>query len=316
MGGFGNMKKSSHIAVRLFFFVMLLIPLFFISDTLITGEKEYDPSAETSWKFEKVSRYFPSDYDFYIAVDVYRALQDPEVSNFIAGSPFGGIEYLSELSSYVASGGGGVGLVTLVGRRGDDMADVIAIIEGGFGGQSIAGAVKGLFAADGGSLDSMRAGGLDYYYEDGSQDPFAFVALDSTHIALGYLKSLESCYSNGLPHRAAKDLGSSSSIFGFLRVSDAQKKAVQWLRFVDNIRFASQGNGEFLLSLGCSSMASAMDTVLYLEGFRSLYLMEEKDSEFAGAIERVGVSHDDKGVYLKTDIRDLATLLKYISGTK
>lgn len=269
----------------------------------------YDAGAPTAEKFARLSRWIPRDSEFYIAADIPRLFEDERLRSKLSEWSSGAGGVASELADGLVFRSDAVGMLMLVGNLGRGAGDphVAVLAQGTFDRDEIISKVRTILAEGHAGLVSENIGGRALFAEGDVRDPFGFIILDGNHIAVGERDSLVALFREGVPSRRPAK-APDALVFG--RASLGPRLQALFPRGISvpsSIDFASDEALTINARIPCGGEKKAQDLSMFLEGIRSLLLLQEEHNvaltRLLGAIviegkdSLAGITFDVRGLF-------------------
>lgn len=272
----------------------------------------YDPSAATSVKFEKIKEWIPAENDFVIVADVSRALLNENVKEKLSNAAADSEDGVSkDIARALLSNSEAVGMAALLGKfgQGKQSPDIAVILQGNFDEGTLVSSVRTILTAGRAGLAAEKIGDNTIYMESDSRDPFAFVLFDREHIAIGSRASLAALFfkkdgkDEELPAALPKDQPY-PVIFGNLKLGQKVAGALpDGMPPIDSIRFESADGVLLLASIPCADAVQAEKLRMFLEGVRSLLIIqEEANTTLASILKNLSIAASDSNVTIQGGI--------------
>ena len=276
------------------------------------AHKPYDAAMPTSEKFALMSRWIPAGAEFEIAVDVQKALADPALKERL-GALVGGKEGVAaELVGALLEKQSAVGMLMLTGALGEagQAPSVAVVAQGGFDDEGFIPAVRAALASGKSGISSEKVGDRTIFVEADSRDPFGFTMLDGRHIAVGTREALTSLFSAPPASAPRTPARADAVIFGRLLFGPRITSLLpQGLAPVSSIEFASADGKTLAATIASESPEKARDTAMFLEGVRTLLLIQEEgNAALESILKGMSIETRDGGVNVVCDIIPLVDL--------
>jgi hypothetical protein len=257
--------------------VGLVVLLRGASDTF--RKPRYDASAPTSAKLAKLAPWLPPGAEFFVAADVPRLLADPALHERLGVLVGGTTGVAAELASALLAHQEVVGLLAVAGNAGvaGSLPQIVLLAQGGFDEASLLAAVRTAMAAGRAGLVATDLGWTTLFAESDTRDPFGFLILDPEHLAVGDAATLAAFYAQR--PTAAQPAASAMAdrpIVGMLSIGPRLVPLIPpAVSLPQHIELAGDAE-EVILGLRCRDEAQAKDLRMFLEGARSLLLLQQE----------------------------------------
>ncbi len=302
------MKGRWKFIVRLFLLTLMVLCVALIvkDSTHQLMREQYDVAESTHVKIAKISRWISSNSDFEILLDVWRLMQKPEVASRVMAvldEEEGGVYDL--LKAFLMRNSSIGMLMFQGGFDGSGEAiqpKFIAVAQGSYDkGEMIEAIVSTFRDTNIKPIDVEGMNGNRVYCDDLDMQ-FCFSFLDDEHLAVGYRVSFDE-FVAGLPSniRLPKEI-SDSIIAG--QVTKAPKFAGQGK--VEELYFWSDDGQNLFAVLPYKSVAEALDVRVFLEGMRSLLIMQNEGREgILKILKGIKIYDENKNVFIELNILNL-----------
>ncbi len=276
------MKKNARRMIHAAVIIAVLVALgFLLRDTTdLFRAPHYDAAAPTSVKFVKMLRWIPAGSEFDITVDVQRALGNPMLKERLMELIHGNTGVAAELVSALVSHENSVGMLALAGTLGnkDEEPRVVVLAQGKFDEGVILPAIRSAMVQGRAGLASQDLGWATLFTESDVRDPFGFIILDKHHLAVGTRDSLLAFYGEK-PPSAPESIGrlSDAAVFGHAVIGPRLKGLVPpSVQIPQSVDFSSPDGETLFATLHLSSQDEARSTQMFLEGVRSLIILQQE----------------------------------------
>jgi hypothetical protein len=279
---------------------------------------EYRADAPTAVKFSRLAQWIPEGTEFDVTIDIPRALTNPATRERLMNIAHKNSGVANELISALLNNEKSIGLITLSGRLGDkDLPpQVFALAQGDFNKDVILPAIRSAMANDKAGISAQNLEWSTLYYESDKREPFGFMLLDSWHMAVGEKKSLEAFFLT--KPRAAEGIRRMSDdvIFGHIEIGNRVKSLLpNTLALPDSLDFSSTDGAMLTARMLCENQVKAMDARMFLEGVRSLMLLQhENNATLVSILEGITTTSDTSAVLISTKLAPLLDL--WVSETE
>jgi len=309
-------KHAIRVALILIAIGAVVAVALFLKDTRDRlDQSRYDASAPTSEKFAKLSRWIPETSEFDVTVDVPKALANLQLKDKlerIVGSRAG---VAAELVKALIQSKGAVGLLTITGTAGTSNSPpkVVIIAQGKFDKDVMLPAIRKVMTEGRAGLSSRDVGWSTMYYESDSKKPFGFMLLDGQHMAVGDKVALEAFFIEEPAKSKPLVRPSDDVIFGHVEIGERLRRmAPRMLSVPSSVDFSSEEGAILNASADCGNQIKAMSTRMFIEGIRSLIILQhENNAPLVGILE--GISIESEGSEIKLSTK-LALLLDLWAG--
>lgn len=277
------MKKMTRMAIRIALVCILLVAVaFFISDSSDRFMKSsYDPSSATAKKFSEMKKWIPPQAEFYFVVDVWKLLEKPGLFAVLAQLTSGGDSVASEFIQSIIGGGSPVGMLMAVGTmgHGEEKPVIAAVVQGYFDEPVIVSSIRSMIG--GREVKEFRAAEIPqtiFYDDDGSADPFGFTFLDGENMAVSTRSGIIQLFKDIPAADGGEVSGDMDSVFfGALRVGARLAELIpENISKPKEIFFSSPDGQVIEATLPFSDQREAMDARMFLEGIKSLSIMQNE----------------------------------------
>ncbi|MBN1282355.1 MAG: hypothetical protein JXA24_01105 [Proteobacteria bacterium] len=309
-------KKTKIIAAHAAVLAALLaVALFWMRDAShILHRKAYDPEGPTETKLDSLSKWVPGDADFFVALDVPRAMANQPlgeaVESAISGKSGVGVDLLSSLMADQSA----LGLIAVTGRLGGlgEGSDAVMIAQGNFDEETIVPAIRSAMIAGRSGISAQDLGWSTVYAESDSRDPFAFMVLDKNHIAAGRRDSLVAFYESGPQKGKRAGRLSDDVLTGYFMIGEGMRGSAPKEIFLPEAAYLSSPDGiDLAITIPCEDTAKAQGVLMFLQGLRSLVSIQEATAGHGGlaAVARAfEISAADGDVIIKGKLIPLIVL--------
>ncbi|MFA4874056.1 MAG: hypothetical protein WC956_07110 [bacterium] len=308
------MKKHARRLIQIIVIVAVLAALaFFLRDASdIFRAPSYDAAAPTSVKFMKLSRWMPAGSEFDFTVDVPRALANPMLKERLLELIHGKEGVAAELVAALMAHQDAVGLITLVGTLGnkDEQPRFAILAQGKFDQGIILPAIRAAMAAGRSGLTSEDLGWATLFAESDEREPFGFIILDKQHIAVGNRDALVTFYSQRPSPVESIGRLSDAVIFGHAVIGPRLKGLVpQTIQLPESVDFGSADGQTIEAALNLTDQAQAMSMRMFLEGVRSLIMLEQEHNlPLVDILKGISISGNENKVFISSGLLPLADL--------
>jgi len=312
------MKKRTkifaiHAAVLL---VIVVAALFFMRDARdILRGRTYDTNAPTCEKLKMLAPWLPADRDFYLAMDVPRALGSGPLSEKISAIVSGREGVAALLIRSLIENQNALGMLAVAGKLGDlgEKSDVVILAQGNFDEKTIIPSIRAAMIGGRAGLAAQELGWTTLYFEGDSRDPFGFMLLDKRHMAVGRRDSLAGFYETRPEKSDAAGVAASDDVFsGYMSIGERVKgSAPKEIYLPDGAFIKSPDGGQLTITIPCNDPAKAQGVVMFLEGLRSLVAIQERqagETGLASIVKGISVSIEGGDVILNGEMLPLISL--------
>jgi len=315
------MKKRTRIfaiyaAVPVAIVAIVAIALFVIPKASdIFRSRAYVTKAPTREKIKMLAEWLPADRDFYLAMDVPKALGSGPISEKIAAIASGREGVAAELIRSLLANQSALGMLAVAGELGDlgEKSDVVILAQGNFDEKTIVPAIRAAMTEGRAGLAAQNLTWTTLYFESDSRDPFGFMLLDKRHLAAGRRDSLLSFYETRPDKPSAGGIVASDDVFsGYVAIGERMKGSAPKEIYLPDGAFIRSSDGvQLSITIPCNDPAKAQGVVMFLEGLRSLVAIQEKEAGetgLASVVKGISVSVEGGDVVLKGEIMPLISL--------
>lgn len=313
-------KKRTAIALSIAASVVALAALaLLLKGTGLFPRMGYEAHAPTSVKFARLSRFIPAAMDFDVTIDVPRALENTSLSERLAAITRERSGVAAELVAALLTHQDALGLITITGTLGnrETLPAFVVIAQGNFDERIILPAVRAAMAAGRAGLASQDLGWATLFTEADVADPFGFIVLDREHLAVGSRDTLQELYAAPPQQPPAFMRASDAVLFGHVAVGDRLKEIMpSSIAIPASADFVSDDGVNIRAWLACASPQEALDLRLFLEGVRSLLLLQQEENPALTAIVKgFAITGTAEGVAVESPLAPLIDLwMKDSSG--
>jgi len=273
-----RLRQTFDIVLLVAFLFMVGLILRDASDTF--RKPAYDAAAPTAEKFAKLARWIPANADFDVTVDVPRALALPWLRDRLSSAIAGGGGIAADLVGSLLEHQGTVGLLTIAGTVGEKGAapKLVILAQGAFDGEALQSAVRTAMAAGRAGLVATSLGWTTLFTESDAHEPFGYLLLDPHHLAVGTQDALTAFYAAPPAAPATRsDLQANAVIFGRATIVPRLAALVPpAIEAPARIEIAGSEDGRISALLQTRGEKQAQDLQMFLEGMRSLLLLEQE----------------------------------------
>lgn len=284
-----------------------------IKDTRDTFERAgYEASAPTAIKFARLARWIPEGAEFDVTVDVHRALSHPDLRGHIARIVDSRSGVAAELVAALLENQNAIGLLTLFGTLGgpDEGSSFVIVAQGNFDEGVILPAIRSAMSEGKAGLSAMKTDWSTIYYESDAREPFGFIILDGSHMAVGERRALENFFLKKPPAPEKTRSLSDDVVFGHLKIGARIKSAIPpAIPFPSAISFESS-DGVMLTAIApFGNEHQAMSARMFIEGIRSLIILQhEHNLPLTGILEGITITPAGSELHLSTKLAPLLEL--------
>lgn len=306
-------KKRTAIALSIAASVAALILLaLLLKGTGLFPRMGYEAHAPTSVKFARLSRFIPIGMDFDVTVDVPRALANASFSERLSALTRERTGVAAELVAALLTHQDALGLITIVGTLGnrETLPMFVVLAQGNFDERVILPAVRAAMAAGRAGIASQDLGWATLFTEADVEDPFGFIVLDREHLAVGSRATLQELYASPPQQPPAFMRASDAVLFGHVAVGDRLKEIMpSAITIPASADFVSDDGVNVSAWLACSTPQEALDLRIFLEGVRSLILLQQEENPVLTAIFKgFAISGTAEGVSVESPLAPLIDL--------
>jgi hypothetical protein len=304
-------------AIRVATVVLGIVAIGFLALTLkdtrdTSDRKGYEAGAPTGIKFARLARWIPKDSEFDVTVDVHRALAHPELRGRIARIAASHVGVAAELVSALLENQDAIGLLTIFGTLGsrDDKPSFVIVAQGDFDEEVILPAIRSAMSEGRAGLSAMNTEWSTIYYESDVREPFGFVILDGSHMAVGQRSTLEAFYLDEPAPPEATPQMSEDVLFGHLTIGARIRSVLpKNVPFPEAISFASQDGIILTATAPFADELRAMSARMFIEGIRSLItLQHEHNMPLVGILEGITITPAGSDLMITTKLAPLLDL--------
>jgi len=304
-------------AIRIGAVVLGIAAIGFLALTLkdtrdIFKKPGYDASMPTGVKFARLARWIPKDSEFDATVDVHKALSHPDLREGIDRIVASRSGVAAELISALLKNQNAIGLLTVFGTLGgkDERPSFVIIAQGDFEKDVILPAIRSAMSEGKAGLFAMNTDWSTIYYESDARDPFGFIILDGSHMAVGERRALEAFFIDKPPPPEDTPPMSDDVIFGHMKIGARIRSALPVeVPFPDDILFSSQDGVTLTAVALFDSELQAMSARMFIEGIRSLItLQQEQNLPLTSILEGIEILPAGKELHIVTKLAPLLEL--------
>jgi hypothetical protein len=277
------MKKH---AFRIAAVVLGIVAITFLALTLkdtrdMFERPGYDAGAPTGVKFARLARWISAGSEFDVTVDVHRALAHSDLRNRLIGIVGNHSGVAAELVAALLENQDAIGLLTVFGTlgEGDIGPRFVVVAQGDFDKEVILPAIRSAMSEGRAGLSAMNTEWSTIYYESDAREPFGFMILDGSHMAVGEKQALQDFFlAEPVPPEATTPIPD-DVIFGHLEIGPRIKSVLpQAIPFPKTISFSSR-EGVMLTAIApFGDATSAMGARMFIEGIRSLIMIQHENN--------------------------------------
>ena len=285
------MKRIVSTAIKVTVLVLILVVLALVlrdaSHTL--RPTKYDIQAPTAAKFAKMARWIPKKAEFYVAVDVPKALSNRTLKDRLVNLVKNREGAAADLIDVLVSDKEAVGMLMLVGELGKPGGQpaLAVVVQGRFDQETFIPAVRQILAEGQAGLAAKVLGGRTFFVESDEPNPFGFVILDGEHLAVGSRDSLLALLSGKSRKGSVGSFFSDEPLFGRItfgpRLLTLMPPELGVLKGID---FVSPDGQMLTARIRCRDFAQAVGTRMFLEGIRALLMLQAEENETLQGIVR------------------------------
>lgn len=304
-------SRVAKILLKMFVMAAVLFPLALLlkdSGHQMKGGG-YDPAAPTAAKFRRIEKWLPRDAELIIVVDMSRLAGRPDIAARIAALVLranvidgfdGGI--VGPVLANPQGIGMAAGALCLGGAS--DAPYAMAVIQGALDRSAMVGRVQTQLAAENARLVTEEAEGTRIYFETPSDAPFAFAFPDAHHLIAGPKEAVvRLLMSEKTP--SAGDLRAhwpaprdDGMLFGRLAFTDRLRSVLPpQIANLDEVLIYADDELNINLVIPCDAARQAQDITLFVEGMRTLYLLDGRAQSIVASIMRgMRITNQDNAV--------------------
>ncbi len=307
------MRRAIHIALALAGAAAVILVSLALKDTRDTlSVPGYEAEAPTDTKFARLARWIPAGSEFVVTVDVSRALANPELRERLMALARSRSGVAAELIQALMGNDGAIGLLAAAGKLGEEgeTPRAVVIAQGDFNEEVVLPVVRKVMSEGRAGLSSMDVGWTTIYYESDSRAPFGFMILDGSHMAVGDKASLEAFFSTKPAPTEVPSATYDEVLFGYLELSPRIKRSLPMMSALgDTVYFSSLDGAVMTATLPCTSIAGALRTRMFLNGVRSLVMLQQQNNEpLVDILEGISIDGEGDEVFITTKIAPLMNL--------
>jgi hypothetical protein len=308
------MKKNARniIYVAAVAFALILIALSIHDTRKKTASPAYQADAPTSVKFAKLAEFIPENTEFDVTIDVERALKNPALRVRLMQITRERTGVGAELISALLENEKAIGLITIAGDLGNKLSPprLFVIAQGQFDEDAMLPVIRAAMATDRAGVSAHDIKWSTIYYESDKRRPFGFMLLDHQHMAVGERETLETFFLEKPEN--AKDIRRMSDdvLFGHIAIGKRIKEIVpKMIIMPDTMDFYSDDGIMITARLLCTDQVQAMSVRMFLEGVRSLMILQhERNALLLSIVEGITIKSEGKDVVLDSKLAPLLNL--------
>lgn len=304
-------------AQRILFVLLGVVAVVFLALTLkdtrdLLERPGYDATAPTEAKFARLNRWIPPKTEFYVTVDVPRALANPDLRNRLIQMVGTRAGVVADLVSALLQNENSIGLLTMAGTLGDvkEPPEVVVVAQGEFDKETMLPAIRAAMSEGKSGLTSRDIEWSTIYYESDARRPFGFIILDGFHMAVGERAALEAFFLEKPEPPEGAGPVSKEVVFGHMDIGPRIKSVVpRMLAVPESVDFASEDGVVLTAHMPCADRLKAMSLRMFLEGVRSLIMLQhENNAPLVKILEGVTIASEGEEVMLTTKLAPLLDL--------
>ncbi len=301
------MKRAALIVLKLILLAAILIAIALVvrdaRDTM--PPDRYVADASAAFKFKEAARFLPADADLWIAIDLAALSQHVSLRDHLialAGDQGG---MVGDLSALLLQPAGSMGMAVVVGRMGEEGSPpaFALILQGRFDEASLLPTVRGMLASQADGMEERPCGERALFVERDTEAPFGFMLLDATHLIVGEARTIEAFFGAGGKPAASASLDGvqpQGIIFGALTLGPRLRALLPSI-FADipSVTFASIDLKQLVATLPCTNADEAARLTLFLEGMRSLILLQQQGNQaLAAVLDHCAISSEANAAHI------------------
>ena len=267
------------------------------------------PQVTEVTKFSKAMKWIPNETEFFLALDVDRALANEKLKKCLEEFAANNNGAVGDLVRSMLGKNGLLEMIVVLGDLGEgfDHPEVLAIAQGDFANNNFVADLKKVLNEAGSEIEELQVAGRTVISET-SAESFGIAELDDEHIMVGE-RGLLSSYlerANGKPSLGEREF-SKAPLFGRLIVGKRfAKLAPEDLSMVKEIEFVSPDGGTIYADMPCKDSTEALKLKVFLVGARSVLLIRAEGNEsLKRIIEGVTIGGSGSNVLLSINLSTL-----------
>ena len=310
------MKKRTNLILHIAALVIVITGIMFLirDSSHVLRTPGYNSGAPTQTKLAKIARWLPKGMDFFVAVDVPKALSNPLFRKRIEGIVQRREDVAAELIRALMHDDDAVGMIVIAGKLGEagSKSDVVVIAQGRFDEKALLPAIRSAMAVGQSGLAAQNLKWSTIYAESDSQEPFGFMLLDQEHMAVGKCASLISFYEER-PAPGEWDLERASDVlYGFINIGTRLARTAPAFMYIPEAVYLVSSDGMDLAAvIPCGGSAKAYSVMMFLKGLRSLITIQEGpkgSAGLAGILRDVEMETREGDVVIRTKLMPIVDL--------
>ena len=306
------MKRIVSLGIKIAVLVLILVAMALILQSHNLRPKAYDVQAPTTAKFARMAGWISKEAEFFVAVDVPRALANPTLKNRLVNLVQGKEGAAADLVEILVRDKGAVGMLMLVGELGNpgEQPTLAVVAQGRFDKETFIPAVRQILAEGQAGLVAKVYKGRTFFLESEGRNPLGFVILDNWHLAVGSRDSLLNLFEDTPRKSSIGRLASNEPLFGRITFGPRLSSLVPpELGTLKEINFVSP-NGQMLTArIPCRDQGQAVGVMMFLEGVRSLLMLQaEGNATLVGILKDIVIKNDGSEAVLNANASRLLDL--------
>lgn len=306
------MKRIFSLGIKIAVLVLILVALAFVLRSHNLRPAEYDVQAPTTAKFTRMARWISKKAEFFVAVDVPRALANPTLNNRLVSLVHGKEGAAADLVEILVRDKGAVGMLMLVGELANpgEQPTLAVVAQGRFDKETFIPAVRQILAEGQAGLVAKAYKGKTFFMESEGRNPLGFVILDNWHLAVGSRDSLLNLFEDTPRESSIRGVLSDEPLFGRITFGPRLSSLVPpELGTLKEINFVSPDGQILTARIPCRDQGQAVGVMMFLEGIRSLLMLQAEGNEtLIGILKDIVIKSDGSEAVLNADASQLLDL--------
>jgi hypothetical protein len=272
------------------------------------------PTIQDSAKFEKIARWVPEKSEFFLALDVDRALANEGLKKRLELFAKNNSGATADLVRAMLGEEGLLKMIVVVGKfsnvAGQSKPEVVVIAQGDFANNDLIADLRKALKEAGSEVRELEVAGRTVLSEAGDE-PFSLAELDDEHIIVGDGGALRS-YLNRADGSPSLDNSSfpDAPLFGRMMVGDRLTKlAPEELAGISEVGLVSLDGKTLYAEIPCEDSTKALKLKVFFMGARSVILIRAEENEsLKRIIDDVRIGGEGANVFLSIKVSTLLDL--------
>ena len=263
-------------------------------------------------KFSKTMKWIPEDSEFFLALDVDRALANEQLKKRLEIFAANKSGAMADLVRAMLGENSLLDMIVVLGTFGEGASkpEVVIIAQGDFVGNDLIADLRKVLSEAGSAVEELEVSGRKVLKEaEGAS--FSLAELDGEHIIVGENAALTS-YLNRANGSSPLDDSSfpEAPLFGRLIVGDRLTKlAPEDLSGIDEVNLVSLDGKTLYADIPCKDSTRALKLKIFFMGARSVMLIRAEENEsLRRIIEDVKIGGERSNVFLSVKVSTLLDL--------